>query len=133
MGSAGLPLVWGSKERDARDAEARRLRVEGLSFREMPGWFQVNTPLGNYNPDWAVLVNTHEGERLYFVVETKGSPFLDDLRIPESAKIACGRAHFSALEVRESPARYEVATGVEELLATVDPSRSAPTSSAHDA
>ena len=35
VGSAGLPLVWGSKERDARDAEARRLRVEGLSFREI--------------------------------------------------------------------------------------------------
>ena len=99
----------------------------------MPGWFHVRTPLGNYNPDWAVLVDTDEGERVYFVVETKGSPLLDDLRIPESAKIACGRAHFSALKVRESPARYEVTTGVDRLLATMDVRKSAPTSSTRDA
>jgi type III restriction enzyme len=52
------------------------------------------TPLGTYNPDWAVLADSEDGERLYFVVETKGSPFLNDLRIAESARIACGRAHF---------------------------------------
>ena len=77
------------------------------------------TPLGGYNPDWAVLIDSGEGERLYFVVETKGSPFLGDLRITESAKIECGKAHFNALEVAESPARYEVVTSVDELLATI--------------
>ena len=40
------------------------------------GWFKVPTPLGTYNPDWAVLVETDVGERLYFVVETKSSAFL---------------------------------------------------------
>ena len=89
-------------------------------YAKLPGWFTVPTPLGSYNPDWAVLIDSDEGERLYFVVETKGSPFLDDLRITESAKIACGEAHFSALKVGESPARYEVATTVEELLAGID-------------
>ena len=97
-------------------------------YAKLPGWFHVKTPLGNYNPDWAVLVDTDEGERVYFVVETKGSPFLDDLRITESAKIACGRAHFGALEVRESPARYEVTTGVDKLLATVGVRRPGPSS-----
>ena len=58
-------------------------------------------------------------ERLYFVVETKGSQFPSDLRIAESARIACGRAHFDALKVRERPARYEVAPGLEELLANL--------------
>lgn len=101
-------------------------------YAKLPGWFQVKTPLGSYNPDWAVLADSEDGERLYFVVETKGSPFLHDLRIAESAKIACGRAHFDALRVRESPARYEVTTGVDELLATVAASSSAPTGSAHD-
>ena len=118
---------------EARFADQLEKNDAAKVYAKLPGWFQIKTPLGNYNPDWAVLVDTEEGERLYFVVETKSSPFLDDLRIPESAKIACGRAHFGALEVRESPARYEVATGVEELLATVDVSRSTPTSSAHDA
>ena len=89
-------------------------------YAKLPGWFQVETPLGTYNPDWAVLADAADGERLYFVVETKSSSFLDDLRIAESARIACGRAHFDALKVRESPARYEVTTEVDKLLATVD-------------
>jgi type III restriction enzyme len=37
----------------------------------MPAWFKVPTPLGTYNPDWAVLVEKDGTERLYFVVETK--------------------------------------------------------------
>ena len=118
---------------EARFADQLEKNDAAKVYAKLPGWFQVKTPLGNYNPDWAVLVDTDEGERLYFVVETKGSQFLSDLRSAESAKIAYGRAHFSALRVRESAARYEVATDVDELLATVDASRSAPTSSAHDA
>ena len=75
------------------------------------------TPLGSYNPDWAVLIDTGEGERLYFVVETKGSAHLDDLRLAEKGKIACGKAHFEALQVRQNPARYEVAASVDQLFA----------------
>ena len=88
-------------------------------YAKLPGWFAVPTPLGSYNPDWAVLIDSDAGERLYLVVETKGSPFLGDLRITESAKIACGKAHFNALKVGESPARYEVATTVDEVLAGI--------------
>ena len=88
-------------------------------YAKLPGWFTVPTPLGSYNPDWAVLVDIEEGERLYLVVETKGSLFLDDLRNTESAKIECGKAHFNALKVGESPARYKVATTVDGLLATI--------------
>lgn len=88
-------------------------------YAKLPGWFSVPTPLGSYHPDWAVLVESDQGERLYFVLETKGSPFLGDLRIPESAKIKCGQAHFDALNVTESPARYMVSTTVDELLATI--------------
>ncbi len=88
-------------------------------YAKLPGWFTVPTPLGSYNPDWAVLVDSDEGERLYFVVETKGSLFASDLRGTESAKIECGKAHFDALEVGKSPARYEVATNLNELLAGI--------------
>ena len=49
-------------------------------YAKLPGWFKVPTPLGTYNPDWAVLVEKDGSERLYFVVETKGSLFTDDLR-----------------------------------------------------
>ena len=71
-------------------------------YAKLPGWFTVPTPLGGYNPDWAVLVEEEGRERLYFVVETKGTPskplFGDDLRETERAKIDCGREHFKALE-----------------------------------
>ena len=48
-------------------------------YAKLPGWFRVSTPLGPYNPDWAVLVEKDGAERLYFVVETKSSLFTDDL------------------------------------------------------
>ncbi len=85
-------------------------------YVKLPGWFTVPTPLGSYNPDWAIVIDSEEGERLYLVVETKSSLFSSDLRSIESAKIACGTAHFNALKVGESPAGYKVATGVDELL-----------------
>ena len=88
-------------------------------YAKLPGWFKVPTPLGSYNPDWAVLMQSDAGERLYLVVETKGTSLLDSLRLSETAKIACGKAHFEALEVRDEPAKYRVATSVEELLAGI--------------
>ncbi len=86
-------------------------------YAKLPGWFSISTPLGSYHPDWAILVDSDAIERLYLVIETKGSTSLEDLRFTEAAKIECGRAHFKALEIREDPARYEVATSVDELLA----------------
>ncbi len=86
-------------------------------YAKLPRWFQIPTPLGPYNPDWAVLIEDDEGERLYLVVETKGSAFLDDLRNAERAKVECGKAHFKALQVGESPARYRVVHTADELLA----------------
>lgn len=88
-------------------------------YAKLPGWFTVTTPLGKYNPDWAVLIEMDGAERLYFVVETKSSLFADDLRAKEEAKIECGKAHFKALSVGENPARYEVATTVNQLLSRV--------------
>ena len=89
-------------------------------YAKLPGWFKVATPLGPYNPDWAVLVEKDGTERLYFVVETKSSLFTDDLRDKESAKIECGKAHFKALMVAENPARYEVVRTVCDLFALTE-------------
>lgn len=86
-------------------------------YAKLPAWFKVPTPLGPYNPDWAVLVDKPEGERLYLVVETKSSMFTDDLRDKESAKINCGRAHFKALENGDNSAVYKIATSVNDVLA----------------
>lgn len=85
-------------------------------YAKLPGWFKVPTPLGTYNPDWAVLVEVSGEERLYFVVETKDSLFVDDLRDIEAGKIACGEAHFSALASGPNPARYIKARTVDDLM-----------------
>lgn len=89
-------------------------------YAKLPGWFKVPTPLGTYNPDWAVLVEISGQERLYFVVETKGSLFADDLRDNEAAKVACGVAHFKELATDvHNPARFIKATKVDDLMAHI--------------
>lgn len=86
-------------------------------YAKLPGWFKVPTPLGTYNPDWAVLVEKDGAERLYFVVETKPGLFKDDIRDKEDAKIKCGQAHFEALASGENPARFIKATKFDDVLA----------------
>lgn len=86
-------------------------------YAKLPGWFKVPTPLGTYNPDWAVLVTLDGQERLYFVVETKGGLFEDELRDRESGKIKCGAAHFTALTTEGKTASYVVARNIDDLMA----------------
>jgi type III restriction enzyme len=88
-------------------------------YAKLPAWFKISTPLGPYNPDWAVLVDRPEGERLYLVVETKSSLFTDDLRNRESGKINCGKAHFEALAGVGNPARYLTARSIDDVLAVL--------------
>ncbi|MDE0679297.1 MAG: DEAD/DEAH box helicase family protein [Gammaproteobacteria bacterium] len=104
-------------ETERRFADQLEKNAAVKVYTKLPGWFKVSTPLGSYNPDWAVLIDSDVGERLYFVVETKGSTLLGDLRPIEAAKIECGKKHFKALEVREDAARYEVVATVDELFA----------------
>lgn len=87
-------------------------------YAKLPGWFKVPTPLGTYNPDWAVLVQRDGAERLYLVVETKPSLFGIDLREKEQAKIDCGKAHFAALGADTAdPARFVVGSSLDDVLA----------------
>jgi type III restriction enzyme len=86
-------------------------------YAKLPSWFRVPTPLGFYNPDWAILVQLEDSQRLYFVVETKGSLFADELRAREKAKMACGREHFAELSRRQRDGvTFKSATRVEELF-----------------
>lgn len=85
-------------------------------YAKLPGWFKVPTPLGTYNPDWAVLVEQDDEERLYFVVETKVSQYKQDLRDKEWAKIKCGEAHFDAIATDPTPAKFVLARTVKDLM-----------------
>lgn len=66
-------------------------------YAKLPNWFKISTPLGSYNPDWAVLINKNDEEKLYFVLETKANISQEDLRPTEKQKIECGHEHFKAL------------------------------------
>lgn len=68
-------------------------------YTKLPYWFKINTPIGGYNPDWAILCEDDEGnENMYFVIETKGNVDSDTRRITEENKIKCGKKHFEALD-----------------------------------
>lgn len=66
-------------------------------YIKLPSWFKIETPIWSYNQDWAVLIEKDNTEKLYFVVETKGSILSEDLREKEIKKIECGKKHFEAL------------------------------------
>src|SRR5574344_157322 len=63
-------------------------------FMKLPSSFKIDTPLGTYNPDWAVYVKGVEN-KVYFVVETKGTELFGELRPAEQDKIRCARKHFA--------------------------------------
>ncbi len=85
-------------ENERKFAELFEGRKEDvLLYTKLPDWFKISTPLGSYNPDWAVIVNKHGEKKLYFVLETKGNIDQDSLRPIEKEKIKCGEKHFAAL------------------------------------
>ena len=66
-------------------------------YAKLPSNFKIDTPIGKYNPDWAILVEKDGEEKLYFVVETKGTDQIALLKDAEKAKIRCAKKHFKAL------------------------------------
>jgi len=78
---------------------AKRLdeRADIKLFVKLPRWFEIDTPVGKYNPDWAIL--KHDGQALYVVRETKGTRDFLKLRTSEADKVRCGQKHFEAIGV----------------------------------
>ncbi len=97
------------------DSEVERKFAEDLDKREdirlfvkLPPWFLIETPIGNYNPDWAIL--KHDNTVLYLVRETKSTKDFEKLRNSEAEKIRCGRRHFEAIK-----ADFDVVTGANQI------------------
>lgn len=78
---------------------ARRLdqREDIKLFVKLPRWFMIDTPVGKYNPDWAIL--KHDRHTLYMVRETKGTKDFLKLRNSEADKVRCGAKHFQSIGV----------------------------------
>jgi type III restriction enzyme len=79
-------------------------------FAKLPRAFTIPTPLGTYNPDWAIVREREDEKLVYLVCETKGD--LNNLRDEERAKIDCGKAHFKQVE-----AKFITATSLDGVLA----------------
>lgn len=94
-------------ERFVYDSDVEKRFAEKLESTEpvkfyvkLPAWFKVPTPVGTYNPDWALVWEEIDqfgdaGQKLYLVRETKGSTNLAELYLAEQRKIKCGSRHFN--------------------------------------
>ncbi|MDR2232850.1 MAG: DEAD/DEAH box helicase, partial [Tannerella sp.] len=100
-----IPLDSSVESQFAKDCESS----ENVEFYfKLPPWFKIPTPIGNYNPDWAVVFNGEK--KIYFIAETKSAG--QELRGSEALKIKCGKAHFEKFE----GVVYEHVSNVRELL-----------------
>lgn len=88
-----IPLDSQVESEFARDCETSE-QVE--FYFKLPNWFKIPTPIGIYNPDWALIFKNEK--RIYFVAETKGTLELSQLRSEEQLKIKCGQEHFKQFE-----------------------------------
>lgn len=113
-----VPLDSGVESKFAQDCETS----DQIKFYfKLPNWFKIPTPIGNYNPDWALVFeddNLPDGKagKIYFVAETKdtGTPQVDLSKLTgdEQMKIKCGLAHFNEFETLE----YKVVNKVGQLI-----------------
>lgn len=88
-----IPLDSGIESQFAKDCETS----EQIEFYfKLPAWFKIPTPIGSYNPDWALIFK--DEKKIYFVAETKHTKDLSKLRAEERLKIKCGERHFSVVD-----------------------------------
>lgn len=120
-----IPASRSAYDKIEYDSEIEKKFVEGLEkidqvrmFIKLPSWFTVNTPVGEYNPDWAIVWEDRDEHGrptdkplLYLVRETKSTNQVDKLRPDERRKIICGEKHFQ----RALGTSYKVVTSPTEL------------------
>ena len=99
-------------------AESLERQDDVVVYTKLPRGFYINTPMGKYNPDWAVAFREGSVKHVYFVAETKGNDIQGShLRGIEGSKIACARKHFAAIS--ENGYIYDVVKDYQELYNAV--------------
>lgn len=83
-------------------------------YVKLPGGFYINTPVGKYNPDWAIAFHEGKVKHIYFVAETKGDLSSMQLRKVEELKIHCAREHFR--KISSGTVKYDVVDSYDALL-----------------
>lgn len=94
---------------------AQELEIgEAIVYAKLPSGFKIPTPVGNYNPDWAVVFETQEAKHIYFIAETKGSMSTMQLKGAEKLKIEYARKHFAKLGSEKL--KYDVVESYQSLI-----------------
>ena len=101
-----------AKEHDF--ASALEKSADVAVYVKLPDGFYISTPVGKYNPDWAIAFYEGNVKHIYFVAETKGSMSSMQLRLIEQSKIHCAREHFKAIS--NENVVYDVVDSYEALL-----------------
>ena len=126
LSKAGEKLMKSVYEYVVTDSKVERSFVQHLDvsdevvvYSKLPRGFSIPTPVGDYNPDWAIAFrdDTTKIKHVYFVAETKGSMSTLQLKGVENAKIECARKFFASLD-REA-VKYDVVTDYSELMQLV--------------
>ena len=98
-------------------AEKLEQAQDVVVYVKLPKGFYISTPVGKYNPDWAIAFNQEHIKHIYFVAETKGNMSSLELRDIEKAKIECAKKHFKSISNNEIV--YDVVSNYEELMQKV--------------
>lgn len=99
-------------------AESLEQEDDVVVYTKLPSGFYINTPMGKYNPDWAVAFKEGTVKHVYFVAETKGNDLqTSQLRGSEESKIECARRHFKTIS--DNGYIYDVVKDYESLYAIV--------------
>jgi type III restriction enzyme len=91
--------------------------AEVVVYAKLPKSFHIPTPVGNYNPDWAIAFKHGKVKYVYFVAETKGSMSSMELRKIEESKIECARKFFS--KITAGQVKYDVVNSYGKLMELV--------------
>lgn len=106
-------IVYDSSN-EQKFAEALDTSGEVAVYVKLPDGFYISTPVGRYNPDWAIAFYEGNVKHVYFVAETKGSMSSMQLRLIEESKIHCAREHFKAIS--SDSVIYDVVDSYRSLL-----------------
>jgi type III restriction enzyme len=110
-------VEWDS-EVEKSFAEALDAREEVTLFFKLPRWFQIPTPVGSYNPDWAIVAG--DPDKVYLIRETKSTGDMTKRRESENQKIKFGKLHFEALSRNpEDAVDFKDCVTLQEALASL--------------
>ena len=123
-GRIGIDAMWSEKSLydlvvvdsqgvEKRFAEELEKQEVVEVYTKLPRGFYINTPVGKYNPDWAIVFREGSVKHIYFVAETKGSEDITQLRAVEYAKIQCASRHFASIS--DKTLKFDVVKNYETL------------------